>query len=506
MSQFSEMEWNPKWDWDNFVAFGSKTIESPKKVQLADWMIVDDAEIDAGSFNLSAGGGNSAGSDGGHVSSAKSSISASTDSSTKDGMQTPNFRLMTFDGFSGNFTEKMDVKGAEISGTSKPTDASVASLEPLIGLKLGKRTYFENTANGGNGKTASFSVMPTPSANLTKKTKSSAGQNLQIPRCLVEGCNVDLSTAKEYHRKHRVCDAHSKCPKVVVAGVERRFCQQCSRFHSLAEFDEKKRSCRRRLSDHNARRRKPPQEAIQFNSARLSSPYYGRQQPMSFLLNNGPYIYSRNNNPGSSMWNRTMSKFSITKGFPSKSDSDVDGSYGMKLPHGIHVPDNPTNGFLGSKSSNVPPEALNPVPGLKGSSGMISISSTSNIDDAAAAAALDYRRALSLLSSSNNNNNTCSSPWGSESESIHHHNPPPMHEYAGGVVVTEAPLSLNANAMGMSDVWLQSSMAHHHHHLRLLQAANNFQEIQLLRTPPAPAPAPAPPPPYEADFYSNLLN
>lgn len=30
-----------------------------------------------------------------------------------------------------------------------------------------------------------------------------------------------------------------------------------SRFHALAEFDEVKRSCRKRLADHNRRRRKP---------------------------------------------------------------------------------------------------------------------------------------------------------------------------------------------------------------------------------------------------------
>lgn len=47
------------------------------------------------------------------------------------------------------------------------------------------------------------------------------------------------------------------------------------RFHSLSEFDEKKRSCRRRLSDHNARRRKPRQETIQFHSAKLTSSFYG---------------------------------------------------------------------------------------------------------------------------------------------------------------------------------------------------------------------------------------
>lgn len=197
------MDWNAKWDWESFATFGSKATESPKKLQLVDWTIINDGEIDAGSFNLSSG------SDGGHVSSAKSSISAS-ESSTKEGMQTPDFRLMTSEELSGNLSKKME--------------ASIGSIEPFIGLKLGKRTYFENSGAGSNVKSASLSVMPTP----LKKTKSS-GQNLHIPRCAVEGCDFDLSMAKEYHRKHKICDNHSKSPKVIVGGHERRFCQQCSR-------------------------------------------------------------------------------------------------------------------------------------------------------------------------------------------------------------------------------------------------------------------------------------
>ncbi|XP_047152862.1 uncharacterized protein LOC124824482 [Vigna umbellata] len=77
-----------------------------------------------------------------------------------------------------------------------------------------------------------------------------------VPRCQVEGCHVALVNAKEYHRRHRVCDMHSKAPKVVVLGLEQRFCQQCSRFHLVSEFDDSKRSCRRRLAGHNERRRK----------------------------------------------------------------------------------------------------------------------------------------------------------------------------------------------------------------------------------------------------------
>nr|KYP53368.1 Squamosa promoter-binding-like protein 4 [Cajanus cajan] len=74
--------------------------------------------------------------------------------------------------------------------------------------------------------------------------------------CQVEKCNADLHEAKQYHRRHRVCEYHAKAQVVLVDGVRQRFCQQCSRFHELAEFDDTKRSCRRRLAGHNERRRK----------------------------------------------------------------------------------------------------------------------------------------------------------------------------------------------------------------------------------------------------------
>ncbi|KAK4339253.1 hypothetical protein RND71_040715 [Anisodus tanguticus] len=79
----------------------------------------------------------------------------------------------------------------------------------------------------------------------------------QVPLCQVYGCNKDLSSSKGYHKRHRVCDEHSKTAKVIVNGVEQMFCQQCSRFHLLEEFDECRRSCRKSLAGHNERRRKP---------------------------------------------------------------------------------------------------------------------------------------------------------------------------------------------------------------------------------------------------------
>ncbi|CAO2202509.1 unnamed protein product [Urochloa humidicola] len=76
------------------------------------------------------------------------------------------------------------------------------------------------------------------------------------PMCQVDDCRADLTSAKDYHRRHKVCETHSKTTKALVASQMQRFCQQCSRFHPLAEFDEGKRSCRRRFAGHNRRRRK----------------------------------------------------------------------------------------------------------------------------------------------------------------------------------------------------------------------------------------------------------
>lgn len=81
------------------------------------------------------------------------------------------------------------------------------------------------------------------------------------PFCQVEKCKADLTDAKTYHRRHKVCELHSKASVVLLAGLHQRFCQQCSRFHEVSEFDETKRSCRRRLAGHNERRRKSSSES-----------------------------------------------------------------------------------------------------------------------------------------------------------------------------------------------------------------------------------------------------
>lgn len=49
----------------------------------------------------------------------------------------------------------------------------------------------------------------------------------------------------------------------------------CCRFHSLGEFDEVKRSCRKRLDGHNRRRRKPQPPSLFMAAEKFLTSYKG---------------------------------------------------------------------------------------------------------------------------------------------------------------------------------------------------------------------------------------
>lgn len=71
-------------------------------------------------------------------------------------------------------------------------------------------------------------------SSIPAKRVRIGGLNSLTPYCQVHGCKKDLSSCKDYHKRHKVCEVHSKTPKVIVNGIEQRFCQQCSR---LVSFD-----------------------------------------------------------------------------------------------------------------------------------------------------------------------------------------------------------------------------------------------------------------------------
>ncbi|PWA73235.1 squamosa promoter-binding-like protein [Artemisia annua] len=286
------MDWNlntsTEWDWENLAMYSNKEIEVPKNLQFSspENVVADNVDF---------------------------AFSATVDSSSKGVVK--NFEV--FDDLPKEFLEKEESSWVEENGSfsNMVEDTSVISGEAMIGLKLGRHA----STSSCNNKTATTSVPLFPTASPMIKRSRASYLSSQSPRCQVEGCNLDLASAKDYHRRHRICANHSKSPKVVVAGMERRFCQQCSRkvtfcknnthigflihhifltsnkltlrwvisrFHDLSEFDDRKRSCRRRLSAHNARRRRPQSEEIQFSSSRLSSSISvaDRRPQMNFLL------------------------------------------------------------------------------------------------------------------------------------------------------------------------------------------------------------------------------
>ncbi|CAF2084630.1 squamosa promoter-binding-like protein 14 [Brassica rapa] len=145
---------------------------------------------------------------------------------------------------------------------AKPVDAEA--------LRLGSQTQFDLTSrkvgeergldlNLGSCLNAAEEETAQAARPSKKGRSGSPGSGGNYPVCQVDNCSQDLSHGKDYHRRHKVCEVHSKATKALVGKQMQRFCQQCSRFHLLSEFDEGKRSCRRRLAGHNRRRRKTTQ-------------------------------------------------------------------------------------------------------------------------------------------------------------------------------------------------------------------------------------------------------
>ncbi|KAJ0092186.1 hypothetical protein Patl1_25532 [Pistacia atlantica] len=91
-----------------------------------------------------------------------------------------------------------------------------------------------------------------PGKKRVRTVRTGSGQ----ARCQVPGCEVDISELKGYHKRHRVCLRCANASAVLLDGESKRYCQQCGKFHVLSDFDEGKRSCRRKLERHNNRRRR----------------------------------------------------------------------------------------------------------------------------------------------------------------------------------------------------------------------------------------------------------
>lgn len=84
--------------------------------------------------------------------------------------------------------------------------------------------------DGSKGEAgSSLNSVEEPVSRPSKRVRSGSPGTASYPRCQVDNCKEDLSHAKDYHRRHKVCELHSKATKALVAKQMQRFCQQCSR-------------------------------------------------------------------------------------------------------------------------------------------------------------------------------------------------------------------------------------------------------------------------------------
>lgn len=97
-------------------------------------------------------------------------------------------------------------------------------------LKLGGGDG-SGSSSGKSGEMNLVEMQPVLS-RPNKRVRSGSPGGANYPICQVDNCNKDLSTAKDYHRRHKVCEVHSKAGNALVGKQMQRFCQQCSRLVS----------------------------------------------------------------------------------------------------------------------------------------------------------------------------------------------------------------------------------------------------------------------------------
>ncbi|XP_021819574.1 squamosa promoter-binding-like protein 12 [Prunus avium] len=98
-------------------------------------------------------------------------------------------------------------EGESGSKFSSPVTESNSQDSSLIALKLGRLADSKNGQNGQHSK--------------ERSTRAGIkGSYSHTPTRQVLVCNMDLSSSKDYHKRHIVCDTHSKTPKAIVNGIE----------------------------------------------------------------------------------------------------------------------------------------------------------------------------------------------------------------------------------------------------------------------------------------------
>lgn len=148
-----------------------------------------------------------------------------------------NFDPFLWEGFTSKFSvgaaESHRQKESTIDRTDSREDDSLPYSEENLVSLLVEDSLLAKTARIREPDSLPYSeenfVPSLVEDSLPAKRARTTNLLSQVPVCQVHGCYKDLSSSKDYHKRHRVCDVHSKTAKVIINGIEKRFCQQCSR-------------------------------------------------------------------------------------------------------------------------------------------------------------------------------------------------------------------------------------------------------------------------------------
>jgi hypothetical protein len=95
--------------------------------------------------------------------------------------------------------------------------------------------------------------------------------------CRVIGCEEDIYSQRAVNLKYRLCKTHKSAEVLLVNGLPKRFCSQCSTFKLVSDFNGKMRACRTCLR-HRSESRSVKRE---FLNTFMAADHSGVPQPQS---------------------------------------------------------------------------------------------------------------------------------------------------------------------------------------------------------------------------------
>jgi len=110
---------------------------------------------------------------------------------------------------------------------------------------VGKTSRNDRSSDTTNIHNNSDDDIKSGSVKVPRSSSNSSIKN-KVVQCRVEGC--EMKCERVYAKRSKVCEMHLKMDEVFHEGMVQRFCQKCTRFHSIEEFKDKRRACAFSLS------------------------------------------------------------------------------------------------------------------------------------------------------------------------------------------------------------------------------------------------------------------